>query len=246
MAQLVFNDTSNNQGVLQEIERMTGLGATGITGDATLLKDFTRLVNIWDGRLTMDILLSDGRWQYDDLNIGDINRATTNLVSGQADYSVRTDDNSREIWKVSRVDIKDSNGNWKQLKQKDEREITEGYSAYQSTDATPLEFDWDGISLFLLPAPNYNSTAGLKIFFQRESKPFATSGTDSQIPGAASAFHYLWALGPAYEYARDNGKTNVNALRAELEQGRAEMKEFYATRNKQEKPGLRIKQESTR
>ena len=72
MAQLVFSDTSNNQGLIQEAERMTKLGATGITGDATLLKDFTRLINIWDGRINADIMLSDGKWQYDDFNVGDI------------------------------------------------------------------------------------------------------------------------------------------------------------------------------
>lgn len=245
MAQLVFNDTSNGQGIIQEIERMTGLGATGITGNTALLKDFTRLVNIWDGRIQTDILLADGKWQYDDFNIGDLNIATTNLVSGQQDYAVRIDDNNRQIWKVSRVDIKDSNGNWKQLSQIDQSEITDGFSAYKSTSGTPEEFDWNGVFMFLFPASSYNSTLGLKIIFQREAKPFATSGTDSQIPGFISAFHHLLALGPSYEYARDNGKKNMAQLRQELEQGRKELREFYASRNAQ-KHGLRVKQESTR
>ena len=245
MAQLVFSDTSNNQGILQEIERMTKLGAAGITGNTTLLQDFTRLVNIWDGRINADIMLSDGKWQYDDFNIGDMPIATTNLVSAQQDYSVRTDDNGRQIWKVSRVDAKDSSGAWHQLKQLDQSQIEGGFSAYRSTDGQPVEYDWNGISMLLLPAPNYNSTAGLKIIFQRESKPFATTGTDSQIPGFASAFHYLLALGPAYEYARDEGLKNVNSLRVELEQGRKELRDFYAARNV-ERAGLRAKQENTR
>ena len=246
MAQLVFSDTANRQGILQEIERLTGLGTAGITGVTALLQDFTRLVNIWDGRIHTDILLSDGKWQYDDFNIGDLPIGTANLVSGQQNYSVRTDDNTREIWKVSRVDIKDANGNWKQLKQIDQREIEGGFSAYKSTTGTPEEFDWNGFALFLFPATNYASTGGLKTFFQRESKPYATSGTDSQAPAFASAFHYLVALGPAYEYARDKGLNNANALRLELERGRAELKEFYASRNAQQKAGLRVKQENTR
>src|SRR3990167_10880304 len=245
MAQLVFSDTTNKQGIIQEIERMTKLGQGGITGTAALLQDFTRLVNIWNGRIMTDILLSDGKWQYDDFNIGDMPIATTNLVSGQQDYSVRTDDNNRQIWKVSRVDVKDSSGSWKQLKQIDHSQIQGGFSAYISTTGEPKEFDWNGISILLFPAPNYASTGGLKIIFQREAKPFATTGTDSQIPGFVSAFHYLLALGPSYEYARDNGKKNMAQLRQELEQGRKELREFYASRNAQ-KHGLRVKQESTR
>jgi len=245
MAQLVFSDTANNQGILQEAERMTKLGAAGITGNATLLQDFTRLVNIWDGRINADIMLSDGKWQYDDFNVGDMPIATTNLVSGQQDYSVRTDDNSRQIWKVSRVDVKDSSGGWKKLRQIDHTQIDTGFSAYRSTDGEPVEYDWNGISMLLFPAPSYASSAGLKIIFQREAKPFATTGTDSQIPGFASAFHYLLALGSAYEYARDNGLVNANALRSELEQGRQELRDFYAARNV-EKSGLRARQENTR
>jgi len=245
MAQLVFSDTSNYQGIIQEIERMTNLGQTGITGTTALLQDFTRLVNIWDGRINADILLADGKWQYDDFNIGDMPIATTNLVSGQQDYSVRTDDNNRQIWKVSRVDAKDSSGAWRQLKQVDQSQIDAGYSAYKSTNGEPTEFDWNGISMMLFPTPNYNSTAGLKIIFQRESKPFSVSGADSQTPGFASAFHYLLALGPSYEFARDNGLDNANTLRTELEQGRTELREFYSSRDAQ-KHGLRAKQENTR
>lgn len=245
MAQLVFSDTTNRQGILQEIERMTGLGALGITGDATKLQDFTRLVNIWDGRITLDILLSDGKWQYDDHNIGDLPIATTDLKIGQQDYSVRTDDNSREIWKVSRVDIKDASGTWKQIKQTDQSEIPDGFYAYKSTNGEPNEFDWNGVSMLLFPAPSYNSTNGLKILFQRESDPFSSTGDDSKVPGFISAFHYLLALGPAYEFARDNGKKNVRILREELKQGRMELREFYSSRNAQ-KQGLRATQENTR
>lgn len=252
MAQLVFSDTSNNQGIIQEIERITKIGSGGITGDSTLLKDFTRLVNIWNGRITMDIMLSDGKWQYDDFNIGDMPIAETDLISGQQDYSIRTDYNNQQIWKVSRVDVKDSSGNWKQLKQLDQSQISGGFSAYQSVNGEPKEFDFNGISTLLFPTPNYSwrnsveGERGLKIIFQRESKPFATTGADSQVPGFASAFHYLLALGPAYEYARDNGLNNVKTLREEIEQGRAELREFYASRNSQQKAGLRVRQENTR
>lgn len=245
MAQLVFSDTTNGQGIIQEIERLTGLGKAGITGNSDLLKDFTRLVNIWDGRLLTDILLSDGKWQYDDFNIGDMPIATTNLVSGQEDYSVRTDDNNRQIWKVTRVDVKDASGNWTQLKQIDQSEIEDGFSAYKNASGTPLEFDWNGISMLLFPKPNYNSTGGLKIIFQRESQPFSTSGDDSKIPGFISAFHYLLALGPAYDFSLAEGKKNVNLLRADLEIGRGELKNFYASRNAQ-KQGLRAPVEYTR
>lgn len=246
MSQLVFSDTTDKQGIIQQIEFYTGLGDAGISGNTTLLKQMTGFVNNWYDRIATDILMSDGRFQWDDSNIGDYPIATTNLVSGQQDYTVITDDNVRQIWKVSRVDAKDSTGNWQQLKQIDQREISQGFSAYQSTNGTPKEFDWNGFALFLFPTPSYNSTNGLKIMFQREGKPFSATGADSQAPAIINAFHYLLALGPAYDFAVANGKENRNALRQELELGRKELREFYAARNNQEKPGLRVKQESTR
>ena len=123
MAQLVFSDTANNQGILQLAEKYILKNYGDITGNTALLQEFTTKVNVWNDRLTADIFLSDGKWQYDDFNIGDMPIATTNLVSGQQDYSVRTDDNTRQVWKVSRVDIKDSSGSWKQLKQIDQKAL---------------------------------------------------------------------------------------------------------------------------
>lgn len=245
MASLVFSDTSSKQGLIQRCEFYTGLNDAGISGNTLLLQQFTGLINSWDGRIQTDILLSDGRWEYDDFNIGDMPIATTNLVSGQQDYSVKTDDNTRQIWKVSRVDIKDSSGNWTQLTQIDQQDISGGFSAYESTNGTPKQFDWNGVSLLLFPAPSYNSSGGLKIIFQRESDPFSVTGDDSKTPGFASAFHYLLALGASYDFAVANGKANVNHLRAELERGRDELKNFYASRNNQ-KTGLRVKQENNR
>jgi hypothetical protein len=42
---MVFSDTSTRQGLIQDAEDLTGLGATGISGVAAKLQTFTRYIN---------------------------------------------------------------------------------------------------------------------------------------------------------------------------------------------------------
>ena len=55
-----FSDTTNKNGIIQQIEFRTNLGDTGISGDATLLKQFTGQINDAYMKAVGIIIAADG------------------------------------------------------------------------------------------------------------------------------------------------------------------------------------------
>ncbi|HUC20837.1 MAG TPA: hypothetical protein VMR98_05080, partial [Candidatus Polarisedimenticolaceae bacterium] len=80
---MVFSDTTNNQGLVQDFERFTGLGIGAVSGNAARLKDFTARANNWLDRVVGVILSADNRWQWDDTNYTTMPIGTADIVSGQ-------------------------------------------------------------------------------------------------------------------------------------------------------------------
>src|SRR5436190_2831944 len=94
MAQgLVFSDTSNKSGLIQDCETLLGFDDAAISGNTTLLKKFTVLLNL--ARRKAELLILANRnplWNWDDPNYPDLPRATRDLVIGQRDYVLPTAD----------------------------------------------------------------------------------------------------------------------------------------------------------
>jgi len=212
-----FSDTSNKTGLIQLVEQYTGMGDANISGNSTYLKQVTGLVNNWYGIVISDILNADGRWEYDDTNHPDQPTITTALVSGQQDYTLTVDDNSAQVLEITRVEIKDSAGNWTLLKPIDQRDIPIAYAEHQETTGVPDQFDVIGSTINLFPAPNYSQAASLKVFIKREGSYFASTDTTKK-PGFASPFHIILAMGAAYDWGLGKGKANIASLRQEIEQ----------------------------
>ena len=83
---MVFNDTTNKSGIIQDCEFWLFSGNYGqISGSADLLNQFTALSNRALDSITNSILESDDRWEYDDTTYTDYPIATANLVNGQGD-----------------------------------------------------------------------------------------------------------------------------------------------------------------
>lgn len=241
-----FNDTTNQNGVIQKIEFITGLGSAGISGNSTLLKQMTGLVNDWLGIMVGDILQCDGRYEWDDTNYGDQPIATFNLVADQTQYSVTTDDNSAEILDITRVEVKNSaTGDWIKLRPIDQRDIQQGFTEWREASSIPQYFDWNGSVMTLFPASSYNSTNGAKIFFKREPSYFASTDTTKEASIGSPFQKILW-LGPSYDYALQSGRGNLNALRQEIELERERLREFYSRRNKYEQPRITGRVRSSR
>ena len=103
---LQFNDTTNNLGLIQLIERNCKLEGK-ISSNTNLLKNFTADVNVAFDKLLMILFSSSGKWQFDDSNHTDYPIITTNLVAGQRDYSFTTDEQGNIILDIYAPSIRD-------------------------------------------------------------------------------------------------------------------------------------------
>lgn len=204
-----FNDSTNLKGLVQLFETEVGLNSGDISGDTTRLKQFTASVNVaWDDFLSI-AFGPDGTWQLDDSNHTDLPFITTDLVSGQRDYSFTTDGNSNIVLDIFRVMVKTSStGAYKEIYPVDQNtpsylanEDTTSFIDGQNTSGIPTRYDKLANSIQLDFIPNYNSTSGLKLFINREPSYFVYTDTTKK-PGVSGNLHKWFYLKPAYEYAR--------------------------------------------
>lgn len=216
---MIFNDTTNRQGIIQDCEDTCGLGSTGITADTALFQQFVRWCNNWAKKgAAIAIMAMDG-WDFDD-------PAWTTYPSGT--YTGTTDRDyviagTLKMLKIKKVAIDyNGDGNYVDADPIDTDELAKvrksGDVDNYYTTSDP-KFDSIGNAIFVFPKfTQAQVDAGAKVYieFYREPKEFATSGTDSQEPGFASPFHNLISRGASLEYCQLYRPDLVPALRAEL------------------------------
>lgn len=230
-----YNDTTNKNGIIQEVERYINMGATWISGDTDRLREFTSYANKKGRQVWHWIFLAQGLWRYDDSNETDLPEATTDLADGTAKYSLPTD-----ALTVRRVEIKDGSGNWDRISQLVEDDIEGAISEYYEDDGTPQHYRLVGNTIELFPAPDYAQAASLKVYFDRECVDFVYNATTT-TPGFASAYHEVIPVGMAIEWLKiktPNSPT-LQFLREEWARFEKEITEFYSMRNKDVKTVLR-------
>lgn len=112
---LVFSNTTTKNGLIQLCERTCGFNDGEISGNTTTLAKFTGDINIALDRALSIIFEVGGTWQFDDSNFTDYPIITTGIVSGQRDYSFTVDGSSNLILDIYRVQVSDSNGNFRYI-----------------------------------------------------------------------------------------------------------------------------------
>lgn len=235
-----FSDTTNKTGIIELIEDLTGTQSSS-SSSYTLAKK-TRDVNNAFAKFMILAISSAGRWQVDDTNQADYPIIYTDVNSGQNDYSF-TDDGStpaNQILDVTRVEIKDTSGIWRQLRPIDQDDLNGvAIDEFLKTTGQPEFYDKRANGLFLYPASNYTQSASLKVYYNRTPVYFLTTDTTKE-PGIPDMFHEYLTIRPAYTYAHSKGLSNKADLRAEMLSMEEEIKEFYRDRNKDEKLKLRV------
>lgn len=210
-----FNNTTTKTGLIQKCELYTNLGDATISGDATLLKQFTGLINDGFDNL-MPFLLTWGNYlKWDDANNTDLPVGTFNLVSGQADYTIAQDANSLDILSITNVRIL-PNATATQYMDLDEITMDDPRAAWAMSPATtdvgtPVCYLKRGNTLFFFPKPNYNATNGGKIYFEREESYFSSADT-IKTPGFVKPFHILLALYASLEWLLINKPANTTLI----------------------------------
>lgn len=234
-----FSDTTNYQGIVQDIDWLLFGSSTATSPYA--IADKTRNVNNWYDRAATLIMKADGRWEWDDNNKTDLPIATTTLTENQQDYAI----SGATFLKILKVEIKDTAGNWHPLSPislDNKRSVS--ITDYLKTASTPREYDKLGNSIFLYPKPNYTQAASLKVFYQRNVTKFTAASTDT-VPGFAENFHRYLSYGAALDYAIANGMTaKVNMLSALIKQMEVDIVDFYSNRGRDDKTTLRVQREN--
>lgn len=228
---MVFNDTTNLAGLVQDCEFTTKLGYGGISGDTTKLKEFTRLMNTWYHKVITMILMAQDEWDYDDCNHADFPILTTSLVASQQDYSIPL---SEKVLQVKRVEITYDGSKWYKAEPFDINErglATDTTSISEDFDQTKPYYDIQYGSLFLYPIPSAAVTNGLKIWVTREVDEFTTADT-TQEPGIDEAFHPMISKGASFEYASVYGLDNKNDIWTVLQDYEARLKTHYGSKEK--------------
>lgn len=246
-----YSDTTNKNGIIQRIEKSCGFNDGDITGNPTLLAQFTADVNITIDEVLGFMFPLGGTWQLDDSNQTDYPIITTSLVSGQRDYSFTTDQAGNIILDIYRVAVKDTTGIFAEIQPVDQQtlnsnqEDTTSFIDGRNLSGVPTRYDKTANGIFLDPVPNYNSSGGLKVFINREATYFTVADTTRKL-GFAHLFHEYFALKPSYLYARDNTLDNVDRLKRDMLEQRQAIMDYYGKREKDAPGRMRANVENYR
>lgn len=232
-----YSNTTTKAGILQRIEKLTGLGDGGITNNATLLKVMTQSVNNAFDEIMPLLLSYSDTIRFDDPNHTDLPTGTLNLVSGQEDYTITVDDNSLDILNITDIRILASST---ATQYTDLIRITLDDPLYKdmispNSNDTGVPSYWleNGNTIFLWPEPNYSATNGIKLFFERIQSYFASTDT-TKTPGIPRIFHSLLADIPAHEWLVENKPSNtavITRLEAKIAMKKRQLADMIATRN---------------
>ena len=234
-----FSDSANLTGIVEEIDFYINTDSTSYP-----LKQKARNVNRRLDDVVSIILASDGRWEWDDSNQTDLPIGTSTLVNNQQDYEIA----GATFLKITRVEVKDINGNYRKLEPIDQRNITtESLTEFQKTAGKPLFYDKIGDSVFLYPKPStalVTASAGLKVYFKRIPSYFSYDDT-TKTPGFAPLYHRILSVGAALDYAIANEMVNkiniLTPIMAKLEQG---LIDFYSSRSQDEQARMTPRSEN--
>ncbi len=235
-----FSSTTNKNGLIQLCEDYCGFNDGDISGNSTLLAKFAGYINLGLDDAWSVILQSTGKWHMDDSNFSDYPMITTNLVSGQRDYSFVSDGSGNIILEIYRVMVADPSGTYHEIYPVDQFQTTEKTASLENTDpmynglnasGTPTRYSKTGNGIFLDVIPNYNGVNGLKVFIDREASYFTSSDTTKKA-GFAGIFHQYLAVFASEFYAGIKTLTNLKKLTADKIQMRRDIQEYYARRDK--------------
>lgn len=194
--------------IINKVYLLTNTNSISLSSANALL-----LVNNAYEKVASKIISVDKKWQWDDNNQTDLPIATTNIVSGQQDYSMTVDH-----LKILRVEVADSNGTFNVIEPFDYQTEKDSLTQLSTETGVPYRYDKVGQSIILYPKPNYNETAGLKVYFQRGPALFTSAEvtTGTKKPGFNSLYHDLIPLWASYDYAVAKGMSNANQLFNEI------------------------------
>lgn len=175
---------------------------------------------------------ADRRFQWDNTNQTKSPIGTADLTASQSTYSFLTDEQGNQIVTLTRLDIKDPNGVWRQLELIDQVDITGfGLDSTLATPTLPMYYDKIADNIVrLYPAPATTVSAGLKFYFQRTS-PYFTAASTSTTTGFSALLDRGFVIAAALDGAITLGLSNLNSLEGEMTKETNKMIKYFSDRN---------------
>ena len=227
---MTFSDSSNGTGIVEQVRAKIDLDANQYSTVKIM-----NSANNWLDVITGYAIGADRRFAFDDSNQSKLPVGVTTLTADQREYSFLTDEQGNRILTLTRIDVKDSNGNWRQLQKIDQTQISPmALDEFMKTSSMPLYYDSISDNVIrLYPASNTTVSAGLKFYFQRSPSYFVATDTTKE-PGVASTLHegFVWKC--AYDACVAKGLPNIQPISIELERERTKMVQYFENRNKDE------------
>ena len=249
-----FSDTTKT-GLVQLCEDNCGFSRGDISGSTDLLKKFTGWMNLGLDDLWGIILLACNLGGLDDSNYTDYPFFSTNLVSGQRDYSYTIDENSNVILDIHKVMVASPAGKFAEIYAVNQETITQRTGNQESVtpffdgnlrSGTPTRYSkLGGNAIFLDVIPNYDSVGGLLLFGTREASYFTVNDTTKK-PGVSGIYQSYPALFASEMYAGIKSLSNLKKIeRDKLNMQRA-IQVHYAQKDKDVPKGLTANVEQAR
>lgn len=226
---LKFNDTTNKLGIVQGIDFEVNSNRNTYP-----LADIARNVNLGLNRFISVAMRSDSKWQFDDYNNTTAPVAVADIKANQKDYTVNVD-----FLRITRVEVKDQNGNWRVIPQVDEREVYQAYNELQRDSGFPYAYDLRGKQIYFFQPSDTDITGGLRVFFQRAGSDF-TAGDTTKTPGVPETFHEYFVLYGAWMYARKFVPEKVASLKQQIDEMEVAITSHYQERNEVKKPRMTV------
>ena len=246
---MVKSDLTNRyNGLIQRCEDICGLGATGITGNATLYSQFIGWMNEWHKTGASIAIMAWGGADFDD-------KAYTTAPHGTFAGTTNRDynfDESYKMMKIKLVNVTYDGTNY----------VTA--SAFDSSDKDRIATKDPNVDLiFNTRYPKYDEradgfdlypmftslqvAAGAKVYVEWFRAPQdwdTTSGTDTQEPALDLQYHHFPAVGASFEYCKLYKPDIAGTLQSDLYGARTargqlirtgmidDMKDWYVSKNR--------------
>ena len=239
---MVFSDTSTNLGIVQQVRDMARVDST-----QWATSKIVNSSNNWLNHIFTRGKVLDRNFQLDDTNHTALPEGTEDLNINQSDYSFLTDQQGNRITNLTRIDIKDDSGLYRQLIPIDQGQLNGiALDEWNKTNDKPRYYDKIADNIIrLYPTPAVSVAAGLKYYFQRSPSYFAASDTTKQ-PGVADDLHRGFVVASAYDAALTLGLPNLQALSVELLKEEQVIDDYFASRQTDEATRIIIKHRSSR
>lgn len=245
---IAFSDTTNKNGIIQRCEILCGLGDAGISGNSTLLKQFTGIINSHYQKVVTMVLASQTDWDWDDTGTTDGSTstqtnypiATTPLVASQRDYTLGA---TLKFLKLKRVDVTYDGTNWYQATEFDTGAFSPSDNMGMGNDAnldanyfsdiTKPFYDVKSNSVWIYPmatASQVSAGAKMRLEYSREPSEFVSTDTTKTL-GIDTPFQPMIPIGASYEWCSANAPAIAQGLLPMVMDYEARLKEFTAMKD---------------